>query len=57
LIILYKDVCLLNMKDKDIAPITKSLKGSFKAPASFDDKKELLKALQKKYLGEEKDSD
>lgn len=34
----------------DIAPITKSLKGSFKAPADFDYKKELEKGLSEKYL-------
>ena len=31
-------------------PITDSLKGSFKAPKNFDYKKELSKALTKKYL-------
>jgi hypothetical protein len=36
--------------EKDIAPITKSLKGSFKAPAGFDYKKELAKGLSEKYL-------
>lgn len=35
---------------KDIAPITKSLKGSFKAPAGFDYKKDLTKGLSDKYL-------
>jgi uncharacterized protein (DUF3820 family) len=35
---------------KDIAPITKSLKGAFKAPAGFDYKKELAKGLTDKYL-------
>ena len=34
----------------DISPITKSLKGSFKAPADFDYKKELEKGLSEKYL-------
>ena len=32
------------------APITNSLRGSFKAPDDFDYKKELTKALSKKYL-------
>ena len=31
-------------------PIVKSLKGSFKAPAGFDYKKELAKRLSNKYL-------
>lgn len=31
-------------------PITDSLRGSFKAPKDFDYKKELTKALTKKYL-------
>ncbi len=34
----------------DITPISKSLRGSFKAPADFDYKKELAKGLSKKYL-------
>ena len=34
----------------EIAPITKSLRGSFKAPADFDYKKELSKGLSDKYL-------
>ena len=34
----------------DIEPITKSLKGSFKAPTDFDYKKELEKGLSEKYL-------
>jgi len=33
-----------------ITPIVKSLKGSFKAPADFDYKKELEKGLSEKYL-------
>jgi hypothetical protein len=33
-----------------ISPITKSLRGTFKAPADFDYKSELLKGLSKKYL-------
>lgn len=36
--------------ETDIEPITKSLKGSFKAPADFDYKKELAKGLSEKYL-------
>lgn len=35
--------------DIEIAPLTKSLKGSFKAPADFDYKKELSKGLSEKY--------
>jgi len=34
----------------EITPIVKSLKGSFKAPANFDYKKELEKGLAEKYL-------
>jgi hypothetical protein len=33
----------------EIMPITKSLRGSFKAPSDFDYKKELSKGLSKKY--------
>jgi len=33
----------------EITPIVKSLKGSFKAPSSFDYKKELAKSLSDKY--------
>jgi hypothetical protein len=33
----------------EITPIVKSLKGSFKAPANFDYKKELSKNLSRKY--------
>lgn len=33
-----------------ISPIVKSLKGAFKAPSSFDYKKELTKGLKDKYL-------
>ena len=36
--------------DSNLSPITKSLKGTFKAPPDFDYKKELVKALEKKYL-------
>lgn len=35
---------------EDISPITKSLRGSFKAPDNFDYKNELSKALKEKYL-------
>lgn len=34
---------------KEISPITKSLRGSFKAPIDFDYKNELSKALSEKY--------
>ncbi len=34
----------------DISPLTKSLRGSFKAPESFDYKKELSKGLSEKYM-------
>jgi hypothetical protein len=34
----------------DITPLVSSLRGSFKAPESFDYKKELSKALSEKYL-------
>jgi len=34
---------------EEISPITKSLKGSFKAPIDFDYKNELSKALSEKY--------
>jgi len=36
--------------EKEITPIVKSLRGSFKAPLDFDYKKELTKSLSKKYL-------
>lgn len=36
--------------EDELSPITKSLKGSFKAPESFDYKNELGKQLKKKYL-------
>jgi hypothetical protein len=35
---------------EDLSPLTKSLLGSFKAPESFDYKKELSKGLTEKYL-------
>ena len=35
--------------DIEITPLTKSLKGSFKAPDNFDYKKQLSKGLSKKY--------
>jgi hypothetical protein len=34
----------------DISPLTKSLRGSFKAPESYDYKEELSKGLSEKYL-------
>ena len=36
--------------DIEITPLAKSLRGSFKAPKSFDYKKELSKSLSEKYL-------
>lgn len=36
--------------DIEITPLTKSLRGSFKAPKDFDYKKELSKRLSQKYL-------
>jgi len=35
--------------DIEITPLTKSLKGSFKAPDNFDYKKQLSKGLSEKY--------
>jgi hypothetical protein len=35
---------------EDISPMVESLRGSFKAPESFDYKKELSKELSKKYM-------
>ena len=35
--------------DIEITPLTKSLKGSFKAPDEFDYKKQLTKGLSEKY--------
>lgn len=37
-------------EDKEITPLVKSLRGSFKAPKSFDYKKELTEKLTDKYL-------
>jgi replicative DNA helicase len=37
-------------RDIELTPMVKSLKGSFKAPKSFDYKTELSKSLIKKYL-------
>jgi hypothetical protein len=34
----------------EFTPITKSLRGTFKAPVNFDYKEELLKELSNKYL-------
>ena len=36
--------------EKELTPITKSLKGSFTAPKNFDYKTELSKHLSEKYL-------
>ena len=36
--------------EKELTPITKSLKGSFTAPMDFDYKTELRKRLSEKYL-------
>jgi hypothetical protein len=38
------------VKETELTPIVKSLKGSFKAPVGFDYKNELTKGLSKKYL-------
>lgn len=38
------------IKDFELTPVVKSLKGSFKAPKNFDYKKELSKSLAKKHL-------
>jgi len=35
---------------EDISPLVNSLRGSFKAPESFDYKKELSKVLSEKYM-------
>ncbi len=35
---------------EDISPLVSSLQGSFKAPESFDYKKELSKGLSEKYM-------
>jgi len=39
-----------NTIDIEITPLTKSLRGSFKAPKDFDYKEELTKGLSEKYL-------
>lgn len=36
--------------ETEIAPLAKSLKGSFKAPADFDYKRQLTEKLTEKYL-------
>ncbi len=36
--------------EEELSPLVKSLKGSFKAPKSFNYKDELSKALSEKYL-------
>ncbi len=38
------------VREVEITPMMKSLKGSFKAPEGFDYKKELGKGLSEKYL-------
>ncbi len=38
------------VKETELTPIVKSLKGSFKAPTGFNYKNELAKGLSKKYL-------
>ena len=38
------------LEEEGLTPIVKSLKGSFKAPADFDYKKELSKILTMKHL-------
>ena len=45
-----KAVTAEQSKDEDVTPIVNSLRGSFKAPKSFDYKKELSDALYKKYM-------
>jgi len=39
-----------NLDTKNITPVVKSLKGSFKMPKDFDYKKELQNRLENKYL-------
>ncbi len=39
-----------NHKKKELGPVVKSLKGSFKRPKNMDYKKELKNRLEKKYL-------
>ena len=39
-----------NKDKKEITPLVKSLKGSFKAPESFDYKKELTERLADRYM-------
>jgi predicted CopG family antitoxin len=38
------------IKEVELSPIVKSLRGSFKAPEDFDYKKELINSLSEKYL-------
>ena len=45
-----KAVTAEEQKDKKTSPIVNSLRGSFKAPESFDYKRELSDALYKKYV-------
>jgi len=37
-------------KEVELTPIVKSLKGSFKAPETFDYKEELIHSLSEKYM-------
>jgi len=45
------------MKEVEITPLVKSLKGSFKAPIDFDYRKELSRELSNKYLKNEERPD
>ncbi len=45
-----KAVTAEEQKDKKTSPIVNSLRGSFKAPESFDYKRELADALYEKYV-------
>ncbi|MCF0057259.1 DUF6364 family protein [Dyadobacter sp. CY356] len=48
----YLKAVIADSKEKptELTPIVKALKGSFKAPADFDYKEELIKGLSEKYL-------
>ena len=39
-----------SVKEDELSPIVKSLKGSFKLPENFDYKKEITERLSEKYL-------
>ncbi len=43
--------------EPELSPVVKSLKGSFKAPADFNYKRELSLSLSRKYLADETYSD